>query len=276
MQKHIITIIFLTILAFINTNVSAWVEPTDGQNIAAPINTSSQAQTKQGDLNIGGNLSTDGNLKTKGNLGVGVDNPSTKVEISQNSALKVGNAYLSSGGDSASLSNNEWYDGTKWNATGQGALLQFLGQSMGIYKHDASGNQTQLMSIDPEGNMNVKNKVNASEVSASRMCVGSDCRNSWPKEFSGWWEWHTSDYYGLYTFGSYDLMLLNPWGDISQLNADCRCKSWNYDGSFQQFTTARVVEQFGGKFFDYFSYCSEACRSCIYNGTCTGAPYFGD
>lgn len=148
----------------------AWVEPQDSQNIAAPINTGSQDQTKQGGMTLNTAGNPNGLIVDKGNVGIGVQNPSCKLEIPQNTALKVGQAYLSSGGDYVHIANNEWFDGTKWNATGSGTLLQLVNQGLNIYKHDAVGNHQSLMSVDANGGLIVNNYA----------CLRGDCRGNWP------------------------------------------------------------------------------------------------
>jgi len=192
--------ITLTSGVFIETSLriaTAWVEPQDGQNITAPLNTSSQNQTKQGGmiLNTSGNpngliidkgkvgidtnnpqaaLDVNGDITTNGSLGIGTANPKCKVDIAQNGSLKVGQAYLSSGGDYAHLSNNEWYDGSRWNSTAPGALLQLVGQALNIYKHDTTGNHTNLMSLDSNGRLSVTGGI----------CLNGDCRGNWPVDIS--------------------------------------------------------------------------------------------
>ena len=52
-----------------------------------------------------------------GNVGIGLVNPTTKLEIASNTAIKLGNAHFSSGGDFVHLSNNEWFNGAAWQAT---------------------------------------------------------------------------------------------------------------------------------------------------------------
>ncbi|MFC1522945.1 hypothetical protein ACFL6Y_11110, partial [Elusimicrobiota bacterium] len=52
-------------------------------------------------------IATDANSK----VGIGVTNPTVKLDVAQNNAIKVGQAYLSSGGNYAHLANNEWFNG---------------------------------------------------------------------------------------------------------------------------------------------------------------------
>lgn len=76
------------------------------------------------------------------NLGIGTTSPGVALEVVQNKAIKVGQAYLSSGGDYVHLANNEWYNGSAWTATAAGLLFQISGTSANIYYHDAAGNHT--------------------------------------------------------------------------------------------------------------------------------------
>jgi len=90
-----------------------------------------------------------------GNVGIGTTNPSAKLELAPNSAIKLGNAYFSSGGDYVHLANNEWYNGTAWTATAPGALIQISGQDVNFYRHDAAGSHTQSMNINSSGNVGI-------------------------------------------------------------------------------------------------------------------------
>ncbi|HEX5702347.1 MAG TPA: hypothetical protein VFX97_03915 [Pyrinomonadaceae bacterium] len=109
-------------------------------------------------ISSGGNspwLGTDSIYYNSGNVGIGTTNPSTKLELAPNSALKLGNAYFSSGGDYVHLSNNEWFTGTAWAATAPGALIQISGQDVNFYRHDAAGSHTQSMNINSSGNVGI-------------------------------------------------------------------------------------------------------------------------
>jgi|GEM_PF-3096721 len=86
-----------------------------------------------------------------GNVGVGVTVPTTRLELAQNTAIKVGQAYLSSGGDYVHLSNNEWFNGSSWTQTASGVLLQLTGQIMNIDSHTAAVGHTMMMSVSPNG-----------------------------------------------------------------------------------------------------------------------------
>ncbi len=67
-------------------------------------------------------------VTTSGNVGIGMSSgASVKLDLAQNTAIKVGQAYLSSGGNYAHLATNEWYDGSTWIANTGGVLFQLNG-----------------------------------------------------------------------------------------------------------------------------------------------------
>lgn len=93
-----------------------------------------------------------------GNVGIGLGAgvaPAQKLHVGQNHALRVGQAFLSSGGDYAHLANNEWFNGSSWqNPTGQpGALVQLTGQYVNFYRHDGTGGHTYLAQVTPWGDV---------------------------------------------------------------------------------------------------------------------------
>lgn len=97
-----------------------------------------------------------------GNVGVGVPSPQVKLDVAQGTAIRVGRAVLSSGGDYVHLANNEWYNGGSWVQTGgAGALLQMAGQGINFYRHDGAGGHTQSAGIDASGNFSFYGQINA-------------------------------------------------------------------------------------------------------------------
>ena len=94
-------------------------------------------------------------IEASGRVGIGTDQPQTKLEIAPNQAIKIGNAYLSSGGDYAHLATNEWYDGNKWQATAAGALIQISGQNTSFLTHDQNGSHINRMIVNSVGNVGI-------------------------------------------------------------------------------------------------------------------------
>jgi hypothetical protein len=159
----------------------AWSEPSGpppSGNVGSPLNTGANTQTKYGNLIINmpdpltNTYYTSGLLVPYGNVGLGVAAPTTALEVAQNKAIKVGNAYISSGGDYMHLSNNEWYNGAgSWITNGSaGALIQLAGQGVNFYKHDAAGNHTSTANLDANGNFTAAGNICAY---GGSKCIGS-------------------------------------------------------------------------------------------------------
>jgi hypothetical protein len=100
-------------------------------------------------------LTTDQTLLARdgGNVGIGVTTPGVKLDVAQHEAIRVGNAYLSSGGDYVHLANHEWYKVPGgWQVTGTpGALIQISGQNITFYRHNGAGSHAASASIDANG-----------------------------------------------------------------------------------------------------------------------------
>ncbi len=64
---------------------------------------------------------------TNNRLGIGTAAPSVNLDVVQNGAVKVGDGFISSGGNFLNLSSNNWNNGTAWSSNyedRQGAVLQ--------------------------------------------------------------------------------------------------------------------------------------------------------
>jgi hypothetical protein len=91
-----------------------------------------------------------------GNVGLGTSTPGVALDISQNKALRVGNANLSSGGDRVHLSNHTWFNGAAWQFDGTpGALYQINGQQHLWWTHNGVNSFTNLMFLNETGNLGI-------------------------------------------------------------------------------------------------------------------------
>jgi len=91
---------------------------------------------------------TDGYLLVSQRLGVQTSSPGQALEVADNQAIKLGAAYLSSGGNYAHLATNEWYNGSAWTGTAAGVLLQLNGATSAIvYSHNGAGSHTAWATV---------------------------------------------------------------------------------------------------------------------------------
>lgn len=98
----------ITLLA---NGASAWVDPIDGQNIFAPLNTSSIGQTKLGGLVLNTGEATYGLIVKAGLVGIGVDKPSAKLEVGGD--IKADNLILNQSEGRGAMSSREVNNGEK-------------------------------------------------------------------------------------------------------------------------------------------------------------------
>jgi len=106
-------------------------------------------------------------IQPGGNVGIGVTTPGVKLDVAQNTAVRVGNAYLSSGDYPNRLANfgvNAWYAGgaagTNWvfpNPGQRASVIQLLDDSLHFYTN-ASGTAagwTNRLDITANGNVGI-------------------------------------------------------------------------------------------------------------------------
>jgi hypothetical protein len=90
-----------------------------------------------------------------GSMGVGVD-PTVKFEVQANRAIKLGSAFISSGGNLANFATNEWFDGGGWHSAADGGLLQINGQDLGYFSQTGSAH-TPRFTVLGTGNVGIAN-----------------------------------------------------------------------------------------------------------------------
>ncbi|HEX5889389.1 MAG TPA: hypothetical protein VFY61_11820 [Pyrinomonadaceae bacterium] len=92
-----------------------------------------------------------------GNVGIGTTTPAVALDLSQNKAIRVGTAYLSSGGNYVHLANNAWFNSaTGWQFDGgPGGLYQINGQQHLWYAHNGAGSFPLLMYLSSGGNLGI-------------------------------------------------------------------------------------------------------------------------
>jgi|GEM_PF-2332035 len=85
-----------------------------------------------------------------GNVGIGLDTGVTvKLEVPINTAIKVGQAYLSTGNNPrARLATNTWYNGSAWVSTAAGVLFQLSDTGAIVYSHDGAGTLTAWATVN--------------------------------------------------------------------------------------------------------------------------------
>lgn len=118
-------------------------------------------------LHVNGTATISGATAVNAMLSVTPGTPGVAINVAQNSTYRIGNAYLSSGGNYMHLATNEYYNGSSWIATGgTGALMQMNGQTVTFYTHNGAGSHTQTMNISAAGDMSMPSRITISGASA--------------------------------------------------------------------------------------------------------------
>ena len=180
-------------------------------------------------LSVTQNAAVGGTLTVTGNLGLGTTNPTVKLDIAQNTALRVGNAYMSSGGvQYAHFASNAWYNGSAWqipNPSRRSGLLQFVDGDVYFYHTLTAGaaNWNNVVNITSSG----------MAVPTAQLSFGALTRqmiNLWSTGYGigvqgGTQYYRTGQNFAWFLGGSHNdnptnpgggtrLMALNSWGDL--------------------------------------------------------------
>jgi hypothetical protein len=102
-------------------------------------------------------------VEDDGNVGIGVNAPSVLLDVKDNNAIRLGDAYISSGTESlgasiAHFANNAWYNGAAWqfpDANVHGALIQLVTDDINFHEHDGDNNFSLNMVIKGGGNVGI-------------------------------------------------------------------------------------------------------------------------
>lgn len=91
------------------------------------------------------------------------------LQATNNSYVRVGNAYFSSGNTMMAIANNEYYNGTSWVGNGTaGGLIQISGLKFSFYQHNGSGTHSEVFRVENTGSTFLR----IQGTSTQRMCHG--------------------------------------------------------------------------------------------------------
>jgi hypothetical protein len=119
----------------------------DGGNVGVGTSAPSAKLHVNGTTRLGGAVTVN-----PGTVSITPAAASIALDVAQNSTIRVGQSYLSSGGPYMHLGMNAYYNGSSWTGTGaNGSLLQFDTQNVRFYSHTNGTSFTQTMLIQGNG-----------------------------------------------------------------------------------------------------------------------------
>ena len=171
--------------------------PSSGVRLVS-IMTDHTAGATSGDFAIGlrrqGTLFESARFTSAGNVGIGTSTPAVALDVAQNKAVRVGQAYFSSGGNYVHLANNAWYNGSAWQFPGGvGALYQINGQQQVFYSHNGAGSFVAQLFLQGNGSVGIgttnpvqRLDVQGGAINASGgLCIAGDCKTAWSQVGGG-------------------------------------------------------------------------------------------
>ncbi|MFQ5662060.1 MAG: hypothetical protein ACE5F2_02300 [Candidatus Paceibacteria bacterium] len=217
--KFLILTIAFTFALSVNYIFAAWIGPTQappGGNTPTPIHVGTTAQVKDGGLSVDA-LSVFGGGYFQGNVGIGATNPTEKLHVSGNiksdgRRFYLGNQYLYGDNSSALYwtGNNDIVTQMIFRdkqLTNYGRVYGFgNGQYFGLLDGDGNWgylqkkdqftqfriNNSPKMTIRSSGNVGIgtgsptqKLDVGGYVRGSTGLCIGDDCRTSWPSGGGG-------------------------------------------------------------------------------------------
>jgi len=198
-QKISISFYFLIVFAVTFAAfyfVSAWTEPSavaPNSNVAAPVNVGSSYQAKVGSLLVNSGGAVTGFVVPAGKVGIGTTLPGPKLEVNIGATANDGVALIDSSYRSISLRSN--LSTNSYNALTLSGDLALIYQGAAVNTGSLTigqwSNQPRGIRIDANGNVGIglqlpTQKLDvAGYVQGTGLCIGTDCRTTWPAPPSG-------------------------------------------------------------------------------------------
>lgn len=186
----------------------AWTEPTQtppNGNTPPPLNTSSTGQSKAGGLILNTGGAATGLIVDKGNVGIGTQTPKGNLQVGNNllfnqkdgntNTIISNNAYVNNWASGTSnwnyLNNGKAYyvamGGNLWPGNVGGITLGVAGNGTKDAVVSDFNSETKRFFLKDDGNVGIGTMLPTQKLDVvgyikgrSGLCIGNDCRTSWP------------------------------------------------------------------------------------------------